>query len=83
MTTNTVLEQKKGTYKGLAATFTWYDGTPLISIELDEVNFIDLNGEKSVVKFDSLACFKAPQTVLNWGRKALETAIKKGEIAFN
>ena len=76
-------EQKKGTYKGLAATFTWYDESPLISIKLDEVKLIDLNGKKSVVKFDSLACFNAPKTVLNWGRKAFESAIKEGEIAFD
>jgi len=77
-----IKEQKKGTYKGLAATFTWYDENPLISIALDEVNLIDLNGKKSIVKFDSLSCFNAPQTVLNWGFKALESAIKEGEITL-
>ena len=78
-----IKEQKKGTYRGLAAVFTWYDDDTLMYITLDEVRLIDLNGEKSVVKFDSLACFKAPQTILNWGRKALESAIKEGEIAFD
>lgn len=79
----TITEQKKGTYKGLAATFTWYDENPLIAIKLDEVNLIDLNGEKRVVAFDSLACFKAPRTVLNYGRKALETDIKRGKITLD
>lgn len=76
-------KQKKGTYKGLAATFTWYDKNPLISIKLDEVNLIGLNGKKRVVAFDSLACFKAPPTVLNYGCKALERVIKNGDIALN
>lgn len=79
----TITKQKKGTYKGLAATFTWYEETPLISIKLDEVNLIDLNGEKRAVAFDSLACFKAPQKPLNYGRKALERDIKRGKITLN